>query len=202
MPSVRRLLFLSLAVALLALGGVACGSSSSSSSKTTATATTAAASLALVGQSTTVSLSPETAEALKHDEIIVTAIAPATVHTTWVLPVTSGHVVAATLSGVVEDSGGLVFSHAGHSVHMTSFIVDTANKQMTAVLAGVRRIVFELNLSFLTHATGTNGALFGRDIQLTLTSQAATTLNSALAVSTFKGGEHFGTVTLVLAVKH
>jgi hypothetical protein len=83
---------------------------------------------------------------------------------------------------------------------MRSFIVDTLNRDMSAVLAGVRRKVFELNLSFFTHATGSNGTLFGRDIQLTLSSQAASTLNSSLAVSSFKAGEHFGRVTLALAV--
>jgi hypothetical protein len=185
-------------MSLLALGVVACGSSSSSSTTTT---TTSAAAAALVGSSTTVALTPETAEVLKRDEITVSAVAPATVHTTWVLPVSGGHVVASTLTGTIEDSGELVFSHAGHSVHLRSFIVDTATRQMTAVLAGVRRSIFELNLSFLTHATGTNGALFGRDIELTLTSQAATSLNSALGVSTFKAGEHFGTITLTLAVR-
>jgi dihydroorotase-like cyclic amidohydrolase len=183
---------------LLALGVVACGSSSSTSTTTTTASATAAA---LVGTSTTVALTPETAEALKRDEVTVSAVAPATVHTTWVLPVTGGHVVASTLTGTIEDSGELVFIHAGHSVHMRSFIVDTTNRQMTAVLAGVRRTIFELNLSFLTHATGTNGTLFGRDIALTLTSQASTTLNSALGVSTFKAGEHFGTITLTLAVR-
>jgi hypothetical protein len=197
MPSNGSRLLLTPAIALLALGVVACGSSSSSS---TSSATTTATAAALVGQSTTVSLNAETAEALKHDEITVTAIAPATVHTTWVLPVSGGHVVTGTLSGSIEDSGGLVFTHAGHSVQMRSFVVDTLNRDMSAVIAGVRRKVFELNLSFLTHATGSNGTLFGRDIQLILTSQAATTLNSALEVTTFKAGEHFGTVSLTLAV--
>jgi hypothetical protein len=197
MPSARRRPFLALPLALIALGVAACGSSSSSSTKTTTTAS----AVPVVGRSTTVTLTRATAEELKRDEISVSAIAPATVHTTWVFPVSSGHVVAATLTGTIEDTGGLVFSHAGHSARMTNFIVDTSSRQMTALLSGERRVVFELNLSFLTHATGSNGTLFGRDIELTLTSQAASTLNSALGVSTFKGGQHFGTVTLVLAVK-
>jgi hypothetical protein len=180
---------------------VACGSSSSSSSTTTTATTATATAASLVGRSTTVALTPETAEALKRDGITVTALAPATVHTTWVIPVSSGHIVTSTLTGTVEGTGGVVFSHAGHSVRMTSFTVDTSTRQLTAVLAGVRRAIFELNLSFLTRASGSNGVLFGRDIELTLTSQAATTLNSALGVSTFKAGEHFGTVTLMLAVR-
>jgi hypothetical protein len=147
-----------------------------------------------------VALTPETAQALKRDEVTVSAVAPATVHTTWVLPVSGGHVVASTLTGTIEDSGELVFAHAGHSVRMRSFVVDTATRQITAMLAGVRRPIFALDLSFLTRATGTNGTLLGRDIQITLTSPASTTLNSALGVSTFKAGEHFGTITLTLAI--
>jgi surface antigen len=188
-------------VVVLLVGGVAaCGSSSNSSSTTKTTTTATAAEVAVVGRSISVALTPETAEALKHDEVTVSAIAPATAHTTWLLPVSSGHVVAATLSGTIEGTGGIVFSHGEHTVRMTSFDVNTATGEMTALLAGVRRKVFELNLSFHTHATGSNGTLFERDITMTLTSQAATTLNSSLGVSTFKAGEHFGTVTLALAV--
>jgi hypothetical protein len=199
MPSAVWRLYLVPALALLALGVGACGGRSSSSTTST---TTSAGGVAVAGRSTTVTLGAETAAALKRDEITVSAVAPATVHTTWVLPVSGGHVVAATLTGTIDDSGGLLFSHAGHSVRMTSFIVDTTKRQMTALLAGTRRTIFELNLSFLTHATGSNGSLFGRDIQLTLTSQAASTLNSDLGVTTFQGGQHFGTVTLVLTVVH
>jgi hypothetical protein len=201
MPVPPRRLYAVPAIALLVVGVAACGSSSSSSSTTATTTTTAAATgAALVGRSITVALAPETAEALKHDEITVSAVAPATAHTTWVLPVSGGHVVTATLSGTIEGTGGIVFTHAGHTVPMTRFLVNTATSEMTAVLVGERRKVFELNLSFHTQATGSNGTLFERDIKLILTSQAATTLNSALGVSTFKAGEHFGTVTLALAV--
>jgi hypothetical protein len=188
-------------IALLAAGVAACGGSSSSSSSSHTTTATTATAAALVGRSITVALTPETAETLKHDEITVAAIAPATAHTTWILPVSSGHIVTATLSGTIEGTGGIVFSHAGHSARMTSFEVNTATGEMTALLIGVRRKVFELNLSFHTQATGSNGTLFERDIELTMTSQAATTLNSALGVSTFTAGEHFGTITLALAVK-
>jgi hypothetical protein len=196
MPVALRRLCAVPVVILLVAAPVACGSSSSSSSTTKTTATAAA----VAGRSITVALTPETAAALKHDEITVGAIAPATAHTTWVLPISGGHLVTATLSGTIEGTGGIVFTHAGHSVRMTSFMVNTVTREMTALLIGVRRNVFELNLSFHTHVAGSNGTLFERDIILTLTSQAATTLNSALGVSTFKGGERFAAVTLVLAL--
>jgi hypothetical protein len=148
-----------------------------------------------------VALTPETAEALKHQEITVSAVTPATVHTTWVFPVSGGHIVTNTLTGVVEGTGGFILSQGDHSVTLTNFVIDTSSGQLTAVLAGVPRPIFNLNLSFLTHATGSNGTLFGRDIELRLTAGAATTLNKVLHVSAFKAGEHFGTITLTLAVR-
>jgi hypothetical protein len=115
--------------------------------------------------------------------------------------VSGGHIVASTLSGTVEGTGGLIFGHGGHSVRLTNFVFNTSARELTAVLAGERRAIFNLNLSLLTHATGSNGVLFGRDIELSLTAGAATTLNSLLYVSAFRAGEHFGTVTLTLAVR-
>lgn len=201
MPRAPRSLLPAILCAVVALGVVACGSSSTSSASTHTT-TAATSSAALVVGSSTVALTRETAEALKHDEITLTAIAPATASTTYVFPVSSGHVVAATLTGTVENTGGLLFAHAGRSARLTSFIVDTSSREITAMLIGVRRKIFEMNLSLLTKATGSNGRILGRDIELVLTSQAATTLNSALGVSTFKAGEHFGTMTLTLQVTH
>jgi hypothetical protein len=61
--------------------------------------------------------------------------------------------------------------------------------------------VFDLNLSSLVRATSTNGALVASNIKLTLTSQAASVLNSQLGVSTFKAGQRFGTATLTITVR-
>jgi surface antigen len=170
--SIRRVC----AVSLLVFASLGLAARGSGSSKTTTTPTTTTAMTAsLVGRSATVALTPETAETLKHHEMTVSAVAPATAHTTWAFPVSRGHIVTSTLTGTVEGTGGLILSHGGHSVRLTNFIVETSSRRLTALLVGVRRNIVNLNLSFLTRATGSNGVLFGRDIELPLAAPAATT---------------------------
>ena len=195
-------------LAVVALGVAACGSSSSSttssaSSASTATSTTASASASVpvVGKSTSVVVNPVTAQALKQAGITITPVAPATAHTVLLFPVSGGQVVVATLAGTIEHSGGLILSHGGKSVQLTSFTVDTSTKQLTALVAGQRVPIFELNLASLKRATGPNGTVIASDIKMTLTAQAATALNSALGLSTFVPGLPFGVATVTVAVK-
>ena len=61
--------------------------------------------------------------------------------------------------------------------------------------------IFDLNLASLKRASAPHGTVVESDIKLTVTSQAASDLNSGLGVSTFKGGKNFGIVTLTVAVK-
>jgi hypothetical protein len=199
MPSVRRRLALAFFLALAAIGVAACGSSSSTT--TAKTATISASATHVVGEHTTLTLDPEMASALKHDEITITAVSPATAHTTLVFPITGGHVVTSTVSGTIEDTGGLALSHAGHHVTITHLIVDTAGDRALAIVGLLRIPVFDLNLSSVVHATSTTGALVARNIGLTLTSQAASQLNSQLGLSTFKGAQPFGTATLTITVR-
>ncbi len=203
-------------IALAALGVAACGSSSSSSTTKTSTApkssttttTTAApstsASATVVGHSTVVTVNSAISAELKKAGITVAAVAPATTkthNTILTFPATGGKIVVATVVGTVDDTGGLTFSHNGKSVKLTNFIVDTNTKQLTAEVGGTRVPLFDLNLASLKHASAPHGTVVASDIKLTVTSQAASTLNSGLGVSTFKGGENFGVVTLTIAVK-
>jgi hypothetical protein len=165
------------------------------------TATTSPSATRVVGETTTLTLDPEMANALKHDEITITAISPATAHTTLVFPISGGHIATATVSGTVEDTGGLALSHAGHHVTITHVIIDTAGHRALAIVGLLRIPVFDLNLSSLAHATSANGALVASNIKLTLTSQAASVLNSQLGVSTFKAGQSFATATLTITVR-
>jgi hypothetical protein len=75
---------------------------------------------------------------LKHQEITVSAVAPAAVQTTWVFPASCGHIVASTLTGTVEGTGGFTLSHGGQSVRLTNFILDTPSRRLTALLARSR----------------------------------------------------------------
>ena len=56
--------------------------------------------------------------------------------------------------------------------------------------------IFDLNLASLKHVSAPKSTVVASDIKLTVSSQAANTLNSGLGVSTFKAGQNFGVVTL------
>ena len=204
------------AVAVIVAAGLvvaACGSSSSSSngsssstaatsdtsSSTSATTTYAPASATVIGKSTDVVVNPAVSAALKHAGITVTAVAPATAKTTLLFPVSAGQIVVATLVGTVDHTGGLTFSHIGKSVTLTNFVVNTSTKQLTATVGGQSMPIFDLNLAALKRASGGHRTAVASNIKLTVTSQAATALNSGLGVSTFKGGMNFGIATLTVA---
>lgn len=191
-------------LAVVALGVAACGSSSSSSTTTSSTPTTttpASAPVAVAGRSTVVVVNPATAQALKQNAITVTPIAPASAKTGLVFPVSGGQIVVASLAGTVDHTGGLSFSHSGKSVQLTSFIINTTTKQLTALAGGQRVPILNLDLAALKRASGPNSTVIASNIKLTLTSQAATALNSGLGVSIFKAGLPFGVATLTVAVK-
>jgi hypothetical protein len=202
----RRALFFPL-LALVALAIAACGSSSKTTTTGTAATTTAAttpttaSSGVLVGKQTSVALNPATSQLLRENQIVVTAVAPATYHTTLLFPVSGGNVAVATAAGTIDHTGGVKLSHAGKSVTVTSFIVDTSTDQVTALVAGARLPIFAVNTSSAKHQTGTGGTIVDSGLQFTLTEQAASAINTALGSSAFKSGQIFGTATLTLAVK-
>ena len=207
----RRAVFFPLLV-LVALGVAACGSSGKSTTSAAATATgattatnaatpTTAGSRVLVGKQTSVALNPATSELLREHQIVVTAVAPATYRKTLLWPVSGGQIAVATVAGTIAHTGGVKLSHAGKSVQVTSFIVNTSTKQVTALVGGQRLPIFALDLSSVKHQTAVGGTIVESGLKLTLTEQAATALNSALGVSAFKTGQLFGTATLTLAVK-
>jgi hypothetical protein len=189
------------------LAVTACSSSSSGSATATsstkastpATTTYASAEATVIGKSTDVIVNPAVSAALKHAGITVTGIAPATAKTTMLFPVSGGQIVVATLAGTINHSGGLTFSHSGKSVTLTNFVIDTNTKQLTATADGQSTPIFDLNLASLKRVSGPSGTLVASNIKLTVTSQAATALNSDLDVSTFKAGMNFGIATLTLA---
>ncbi|MGB0096740.1 MAG: hypothetical protein WBP81_29900 [Solirubrobacteraceae bacterium] len=105
----------------------------------------------------------------------------------------------ATLVGTVDHTGGLTFSHSGKSVTLTNFVINTSTKQLTATVGGRSMPIFDLNLASLKRASGGHGTVVASNIKLTVTSQAATALNSGLGVSRFKRGMNFGIATLTVA---
>ena len=206
MPVVaRRAVFLPVLV-LVALAFAACGSSSKTTS-TTPTGASAAANTGttgsgvLVGKQTSVALNPATSQLLKEHQIVVTAVAPATYRTTLLWPVSGGQIAVATAAGTIDHTGGVKLSHAGTSVQVTSFIIDTSTKQVTALIGGQRLPIFAVDTSSEKRQTGVGGTIVEGGLKFTLIEGAATALNSALGVSAFKAGQVFGTATITLAVK-
>ena len=178
-------------------GGTA--ATSSTSPGTWAKITYAPAQATVTGKSTDVVVDPAVSAALKHAGIAVTAVAPATAKTTLLFPVSGGQIVIATLAGTIDHTGGLTFSHGGKSVTLTSFVINTNTKQLTATVSGQSVPIFDLNLASSKRASGPHGTVVASNIKLAVTSQAATALNSGLGVSTFKAGMHFGIATLTVA---
>jgi len=199
------------AIAVIVAAGLvvaACGSSSSSSStaaasgtssSTAATTTYHSARATVIGKRTDVVVNPAVSAALKHAGITVTAVAPATAKTTLVFPVSGGQVVRATLAGTVDHTGGLTFSHSGKNVTLTNFVINTNAKRLTATVGGQSMPIFDLNRASPKRASGPHGTVVASKIKLTVTSQAATALNSGLGVSAFKAGRNFGIATLTVA---
>jgi hypothetical protein len=204
-PSVarsKRALAAPLCAAALLL--VACGSSSKPGTGTAATTTAAgaaavAAPVALTGRTTTVTVSPSTLAALAAQSIAIKAVAPASVGRVLTLPITGGHVAVATLSGTIDQGGGITLEHAGRSVSLRSFIVDTASKTITASVGGLRVPVFDLDLASLHRTSGIGGTMVAGDVRLLVSPQAATSLNMLLGVPGLKAGQEFGVATITLA---
>jgi hypothetical protein len=178
-------------------GGTAAGSSTSPS--TWARITYASARATVIGKSTDVVVNPAASAAIRHADITVTAVAPATSGTTLLFPVSGGQVVIATLAGTIDHSGGLTFRRGDRSVTLTTFIIDTSTRRLTATVSGVSVPVFDLNLASSRHADGPHSTVIASNIELEVTNQTATTLNSDLGVGIFKAGMTFGLASLTIA---
>ena len=218
MPYTFRRLAIVPVLAIVALGVTACGSSSTkstassavsgalSSASTTAstatTTTTGAAPVAVVGKDTGVVVNPATAQTLKTAGITITPVPPAsTKSAVLIFPESGGSITVATLEGTIDHTGGLTLSHEGKSVTLTSFVINTSNKQLTATVGGQSVPIFDLNLASIKRVSGPNGTVIASNIKMNVTSQAASTLNNSLGVTVFTAGLPFGIATLTVAVK-
>jgi hypothetical protein len=169
------------------------------SSSPSATTRYTSAKATVIGRSTHVVVNPAISAALKRADITVTAIAPAAANTTLLFPVSGGQIVVATLAGTIDHTGGLTYSHSGKSVTLTNFVINTITKRLTAIVGGQPKPIFDLNLASHRRASGPRGKVVASTIKLTVTSKAASALNSGLGVSTFKAGMNFGIARLIVA---
>jgi hypothetical protein len=164
-----------------------------------ATAKYRSARATVIGKSTDVRVSHAVSAALMHAGIAVAAVAPATARGTLLFPVSGGQIVVSTLAGTIDHTGGLAFRHSGKNVTLTNFVINTSTKQLSATVGGQSMPIFDLNFALPKRARGAHGTVVARKIKLTVTSQAATALNSRLGESTFKAGMNFGIAKLTVA---
>jgi hypothetical protein len=201
------------AIAVIVAAGLivaACGGSSSSGTAATSGANSSTptttkyvpAKATVIGKSTAVVVSPALSAALKHASVTVTAVAPATAARTLRFPVSGGQITVKTLAATVDHTGGLTFRHGGKSVKLIHFIINTQAKQLTAAVGGQSMPVFDLNHARPKHVDSRHGTVVASNIKLTVTPQAATSLNSDLGVTTFKAGMNFGIARLTVTYAH
>jgi len=181
------------------ISGSRAAATSGTSSSTSATTRYTSAKATVIGKSTHVVVNPAISAALKQAGITVTAIAPATAKTALLFPVSGGQIVVATLGGTIDHTGGLTYRHSGKSVTLTNLVINTITKRLTATVGGQPKPIFDLNLASHRRASRPRGKVVASTIKLTVTSQAATALNSGLGVSTFKAGMNFGIARLIVA---
>jgi hypothetical protein len=203
------------AIAAIVAAGLVVAACSGSPSRSTVSSSTAATSgtsssmptttryasarATVIGKSTDVTVNPAVSAALERAGITITAVAPATAKTTLLFPVSGGQIVVATLVGTVNHAGGLTFSHGGKSITLTTLVINTKMKQLTATVGGQPMPIFDLNLASPKRGSGLHGTIVASNIKLTVTFPAATALDNALGVSTFKAGMKFGIATLTVA---
>src|SRR5215469_11082110 len=128
-------------------GHTSAGGPAATSGGTPATVKYRSSRATVIGKSTHVVVNPGVSAALKHAGITIAAVAPATAKAALRFPVTGGQVVVPTLTGIVDHTGGLTFSHSGKSVGLTNLVINTKTKQVTATVSGQSIPIFALNLT-------------------------------------------------------
>src|SRR3954452_1260594 len=191
-------------VMVLAAG---CGASSNSSSTSTQSSTNPSASqnaspaatkLVVNGKHTTLAFTPAAASELRANGISVGAVAPATIAKPALvnMPVYVGEVTIPGLQGTISHHGGMTFTHSGHTVSATDFVISTAAASLTAMVDGQR--VPLLHLTLTQPSTSSNGEFFLNGIVAKLTQTTALLLDRLLVVHMFTAGQQLGTVSTLL----
>jgi hypothetical protein len=189
------------AAALVAVVAVLAPATAGASSGTT---------VRLKGDATTLQTDPATTKALISNGILPLPVKPASVDAAWwhrglslryAFPITGGRVDATSLAGHINHSGGLRFVNVanGHTLKLTNFRIQiSAHPGLTAAVNGdpksrVRILNLDLSTATIVKHPPTvkvNG------VKATLTSTAASALNSSLGVHLFSAGITLGTANV------
>jgi len=160
---------------------------------------------------TSVALSPEFASALQAIGVTAGALNPAQLQNgVATFPIVGGAIELQTARSVIYHSGGLVLSTQSNQVQLEGFVIDTTGTP--AILTGLviannklvgRATLFDLQLPSgvtLPLKPDSNGVLNFQGVQLKLSSDAASALNSAFNVNAFQAGAVLGTANVVVLV--
>jgi Htaa len=181
-------------VAALALGAAACGDDDDDSAEPATTA--APATLALTGESTSLTLDAATAAVLEDNAVAVTPVAPAAAEGGAIaFPITGGTVEAESLAGTIDHSGGLAFAAGGTTLEATDFVIDTVAGTLTATIGGDQVPLLNVDLAGLQRGDDA-GTIVLEGITTTLTAEAATALNDTFGVTIFEEGLAIGDVVV------
>ncbi len=176
-----------------------------------ASAATRAAQVRLTGGETTVTTAPGIATTLLGHGIVPVATLPGTegasiggggVTVRFTFPVTGGWLNAGKLTGTIRHSGGILFADvpSGKQIAVSDFVINVHQGVLTGAVNGnpkVRVPLFQLNLAHATIHKGWHYVQI-RGIVLTLTSTAASALNSTFGTTLFKPGLELGTASTLL----
>ena len=201
-------------VGALAFAGVACGDdtsdSASNASQTSARTDTVSAFPSLMGEGTSVSIDPGTANALK--SLGVTLAPEGTARfdaatSTITFPITAGYaevhsdtsVKPGYILGSIDHAGSGFSLTAGRTkVELSDFVVDPGNSMLYGTVGGTPMVPLLFldgtNVKVSNDAAG-NVVLDGTEAKLTET--AASALNKAFNVSAIQPGTPLGVVNLV-----
>ena len=196
-------------VAIVAtMAGLVIGPVAGTASASTATR---AAQVRLTGGETTVTTAPGIATTLLGNGIVPVATLPGTegasigsggVAVRFTFPVTGGWLNTAKLTGTIWHKGGILFADlpAGKQIAVSDFVINVHQGVLTGAVNGNPKVRVPLFRLSLAHATIHKGWHYVqiRGIVLTLTSTAASALNSTFGTSLFQPGLKLGTAGTVL----
>ena len=175
-----------------------------------ASTTTKSAQVRLTGGETSVTTAPGIATALLGHGIVPVATLPGTagallsggVAVRFTFPVTGGWLNAGKLTGTIWHQGGILFADlpAGKQILVSDFVISVHQGVLTGEVNGNPKVRVPLFRLSLAHATIHKGWHYVRisGIVLTLTSTAASALNSTFGTTLFTPGLELGTASTVL----
>ena len=180
-------------------------------SSASASTATRSAQVRLTGGETTVTTAPGIATTLLGHGIVPVATLPGTegaqisgsgVAVTFTFPVTGGWLNTKKLTGTIWHQGGILFADvpAGKQILVSDFVISVHQGVLTAEVNGNAKVRVPLLTLSLAHATIHAGrhSVQISGIVLTLTSTAASALNSTFGTTLFKSGLELGTASTVL----